>query len=65
MTTYLPRCCFIRPNGAGGYEVGHDVKDPHCRHETDNVRRIIGKGSTQTEARIDARETLAAAYGDE
>ena len=55
---HLPRCCFVRCDGAGGYEVGHDVKDPNCRHDTDGVRRIIGHGRMRGDAIADARMTL-------
>jgi hypothetical protein len=70
MTTYLPKCCWTRPDGAGGYEVAHAETDPSCRHIPSGgtagymdgrtrCNRIIGKGRTRTEARLDARTYFA------
>ena len=62
MSPYLPKCCFVRADGAGGYEVCHTEASPKCRHgESGNGRpcnRIIGKGRTRRDAREDARENL-------
>lgn len=68
-TYYLPTCCFVRWDGAGGYEVCHTETDPDCRHEpsggtggrADGVttcNRIIGHGNTKANAIADARQCL-------
>ena len=69
MSPYLPKCCFVRADGAGGYEVCHTETSPRCRHTPSGgtggyadghtrCNRIIGKGRTRRDAREDARENL-------
>ena len=69
MGTYLPKCCTVRPDGAGGYEVAHTETSADCRHTPsggtggyqDGVtrcNRIIGVGPTRRDAIYGARQTL-------
>ena len=69
MSYYLPKCCYTRSDGAGGYEVCHDEDDDNCRHTPsggtggypDGVttcNRIIGHGRTVRDAIEDARGYL-------
>lgn len=70
MTTYyLPACCCVQQDGAGGYEVAHTETDSRCRHRATGgmggcadgrtkCNRIIGHGHTRIEAITKAREYL-------
>jgi len=66
---YLPVCCFVRLDGAGGFEVAHMETSSRCRHRpsggtggrsdgTTCCNRIIGSGKTRGEAINEARENL-------
>lgn len=66
---YLPKCCCVRMDGAGGYEVAHTETSRYCRHTPSGgtggrrdyqtpCNRIIGKGRTQGEAILRARENM-------
>ena len=70
---YLPKCCFVRQDGAGRYEVCHTETNPACRHVPsggiggfpDSVtpcNRIIGQGQTVRAAVADARDYLGLGY---
>lgn len=70
MTTYLPKCCMVRPDGAGRYEVAHTETDSYCKHNrsggtggfADGItpcNRIISHGITRGEAARGARDYLA------
>mgnify|MGYP001565152502 CR=1 FL=1 len=68
MNRYIPRCCFVRPDGAKGYEVCHEETSVECRHDGSGgeggrqtgrpCNRIIGNGRTRGDAIEDARRTL-------
>ncbi len=64
---YIPRCCFVRDDGAGGYEVAHRETSHRCGHTPSGgtggfadgetpCDRIIGHGQTVQDAVNDARE---------
>jgi len=66
---YLPPCCWVRQDGAGGYEVAHTETDSRCKHAPSGgtggypdgktkCNRIIGSGRTRREAIINARQNL-------
>ena len=66
---YLPKCCYARNDGAGGYEVCHTETDASCHHTPSGgtggrqdgatpCNRIIGSGRTKRDAIEDARLTL-------
>ena len=66
---YLPKCCGVRQNGAGGYEVTHTETDSQCGHtpsggtggsrdELTPCNRIIGHGQTKSLAIESARKYL-------
>lgn len=66
---HLPKCCFVRKDGAGCYEVCHQETSGHCKHtktggnggRQDGVtpcNRIIGHGETKALAIADARAVL-------
>lgn len=68
-TRYLPKCCTVRYDGAGGYEVAHTETDSRCRHKPSGgtggfqdgetcCNRIIGNGHTRKAAIRAAREYL-------
>ncbi len=69
MSKYLPQCCDVSPDNAGGYEVQHTETSSQCRHEPSGgtsgrpdgltpCNRIIGNGDTQRDAIKDARAYL-------
>lgn len=69
MTRYLPKCCWVRADGAGRYEVAHTETDSACRHRPTGgtggrpdgktpCNRIIGRGQTKIEAIQAARNYL-------
>jgi len=66
---YLPKCCWVRQDGSGGYEVAHTETDRSCRHRPSGgtggsqdgrtrCNRIIGSGRTKYDAIVDARRML-------
>lgn len=68
-TYYLPKCCFVRDDGGGGYEVCHQETSEHCKHtpsggkggRQDGVtpcNRVIAHGETKVLAIEDARTAL-------
>lgn len=65
MSNYLPKCCFVRPDGAGEYEVCHAETSADCKHTPSGgtagrpdgrtpCNRIVGRGYTRSEAINDA-----------
>ena len=69
MKKYLPKCCWVRQDGSGRYEVAHTETDSRCRHEPTGgtggspdghtrCNRIIASGSSRAEAIEEAREYL-------
>lgn len=69
MSRYLPPCCFVRQDGAGGYEVCHTETSAACRHTPSGgtagrpdgrtpCNRVLSHGHTTGEAIERARVRL-------